>query len=60
MPLRSGSSPKTRSTNIAGLLRSFKKMGRIGNSEPSSMKKAVKQAVAIAYSKARETIAGRA
>ncbi len=60
MPLKSGSSAKTRSTNIRELLHSFKQTGSIGNSKPSSMKKAVKQAAAIAYSKARETLAGRA
>lgn len=59
MPLKSGSSAKTRSTNIAEVLRSFKKTGRIGNSEPGSMKKAQEQAVAIAYRKARETSAGK-
>ena len=59
MPLKSGSSPKTRSTNIRELLHSFKQSGRIGNSKPGSMKQAVSQAAAIAYRKARDTIAGR-
>lgn len=59
MPLKSGSSEKTRSTNIKELLHSFKQSGRIGNSKPGSMKKAVAQAVAIAYRKARDTIAGK-
>ncbi len=59
MPLKSGSSPKTRSTNIKELLHAFKQSGRIGSSKPGSMTAAVKQAAAIAYAKARETIAGR-
>jgi hypothetical protein len=59
MPLKSGSSAKTRSTNIRELLHSFKQSGRIGNSKPGSMKAAVKQAAAIAYRKARETLAGK-
>ena len=59
MPLKSGSSEKVRSTNIAELVRSFKRTGRIGNSEPKSKAAAVKQAVAIAYRKSRETIAGK-
>jgi hypothetical protein len=59
MPLKSGSSEKTRSTNIKELLHSFKQSGRIGTSKPGSMKAAVKQAAAIAYSKARQTIAGK-
>lgn len=60
MPLKAGSSAKTRSTNIAEMIRSFKKTGKIGNSSPGSMKKAVSQAAAAAYRKAGETIAGRA
>lgn len=59
MPLKSGGSAKTRSTNIRELLHAFKSSGRIGNSKPGSMKQAVKQAAAIAYRKARDTIAGK-
>lgn len=58
MPLMSGSSPKTRSTNIKEMLHAFKQTGRIGNSHPKSMKKAVAQAAAAAYRKAGETLAG--
>lgn len=54
MPLKEGKSAKTRSANIAELLRSFKGTGRIGNSKPANMKKAVAQASAIAYRKAGE------
>lgn len=60
MPLKSGSSEKTRSTNIKELLHAFKQSGKIGTSKPGSMKKAISQAAAIAYSKARQTTAGRA
>ena len=59
MPLKSGSSEKTRSTNIRELLHAFKQNGRIGNSRPGSMTAATAQAAAIAYRKAGETIAGR-
>lgn len=59
MPLMAGSSAATRSTNIRELLHRFKQSGRIGNSKPKSMKKARAQAAAIAYRKARETLAGR-
>lgn len=59
MPLKAGSSPKVRSTNIKEMLHAFKQTGRIGNSHPASMAKAVKQAAAAAYRKARGTLAGR-
>jgi hypothetical protein len=52
MPLKKGSSKKTISKNIGELMRSFKKTGKIGTSEPESTKEAQKQATAIAYSKA--------
>lgn len=59
MPLHSGSGPKTVSTNIREMLHSFKQTGRIGNSHPKSMKKAMAQAAAAAYRKARGTLAGK-
>lgn len=59
MPLQPGSSAKTRSTNIKEMLHSFKQTGRIGNSHPKSMKKAMAQAAAAAYRKAGETHAGK-
>lgn len=58
--LKAGSSAKTRSSNIRELLHSFKQTGSIGNSKPASMAKAQAQAAAIAYSKARETLAHKA
>jgi hypothetical protein len=58
MPLQAGSSSKTKSTNIREMLISFKRTGRIGNTHPSSMKKAQEIAAAAAYRKARETLAG--
>jgi hypothetical protein len=55
MPLQSGKSAATRSTNIRELLHSFKRTGSIGNSKPGNMKKAVAQAAAIAYDKASKS-----
>lgn len=52
MPLKKGRSKKTISSNIAELVKTFKKSRKIGNSRPKSLKKAVKQAVAIAMNKA--------
>ena len=52
MPLKKGSSQKTISGNISEMVRKFKKTGSIGTSKPTSKKKAVKQAVAIALSEA--------
>ena len=52
MPLKNGSSQKTISGNISEMVRKYKKSGSIGTSKPASKKKAVKQAVAIALSKA--------
>jgi hypothetical protein len=53
MPLKSGKSQKTKSKNIAELMRKYKKTGKIGTSKPKSKKAAKKQAAAIAYNKAR-------
>jgi hypothetical protein len=52
MPLEKGSSKKTISKNIKTEMKNYKKTGKIGKSKPESKKKAVKQATAIAYSKA--------
>jgi chitinase len=52
MPLKKGSSQKTISSNVGEMVRSFKKTGKIGTSKPASKKKAQKQAVAIALTKA--------
>jgi hypothetical protein len=52
MPLKKGSSQKTISGNISEMVRKYKKTGSIGTSKPTSKKKAVKQAVAIALSTA--------
>ena len=53
MPLKSGSSKKVISSNVKELVGAYKEKGKIGTSRPASKKAAVKQAVAIAYSKAR-------
>ena len=52
MPLKSGSSNKTKSRNIKEITKSYKETGKIGTSTPETKEKARKQAVAIAYSEA--------
>jgi hypothetical protein len=52
MPLRKGASPSIVSSNIKTLVDDWKKDGSIGTSHPASKKKAIKQAVAIALTKA--------
>ena len=54
MPLKKGKSKKVINSNIEELLQSYKEDGTIGTSRPKSMKLAQKQAVAIAYSKAKK------
>jgi hypothetical protein len=55
MPLKKGKSKKTISKNIKKEMEQYKKTGKIGTSKPKSKKKAQKQSVAIALSKARES-----
>jgi hypothetical protein len=57
MPLQRGSSPAVVSSNISELMHSFSATGKIGTSRPASKKKAQKQAIAIALSEKRRTIA---
>jgi hypothetical protein len=52
MPLRNGSSNPVVSHNIKTLVDNWKKDGSIGSSHPPTKTKAIKQAVAIALSKA--------
>jgi hypothetical protein len=52
MPLKKGSSRSIVGSNIKTLVDDWKKDGSIGTSHPSTKKKAIKQAVAIAMSKA--------
>jgi hypothetical protein len=52
MPLKKGSSKSVVSSNIKTLVDEWQKDGSIGTSHPPSKQKAVKQAVAIALSKA--------
>ena len=54
MPLKEGSSKSVVSSNIKTLVDDWKRDGSIGTSHPPTKKKAVKQAVAIALSKARK------
>lgn len=55
MPLKKGTSNKTMSDNISELMSKYMSTHSIGTSHPANKKKAQKQAVAIAYSKRRES-----
>jgi hypothetical protein len=52
MPLRKGFSQAVVSSNVKALVDGWQKDGSIGASHPSTKKKAIKQAVAIALSTA--------
>jgi hypothetical protein len=52
MPLRKGTGRKTVSQNIKTMVHEYERDGTIGNSQPKTRAKAVKQAVAIALDKA--------
>lgn len=52
MPLMKGSSKSVVSSNIKTLVDDWQRDGSIGTSHPPTKKKAVKQAIAIALSKA--------
>jgi hypothetical protein len=52
MPLKKGSGQSAISSNIKTLVDDWKKDGSIGTSHPPTKKKAIKQAVAIALTKA--------
>lgn len=53
MPLKKGTSQRTISDTIRTEMHQYERTGKIGNSQPTSKKKAQKQAAAIAYRKAR-------
>jgi len=55
MPLKSGKSKKVIQKNVEELIDTYKDKGKIGTSKPRSKAKAIKQAVAIAYSKAEKS-----
>ncbi len=52
MPLKKGSSRKTVSANVKRLVHEYEDTGAIGASHPASKRKAIRQAVAIALTKA--------
>jgi len=58
MPLLNGSSDKAFISNVGELMHSYKSKGKIGNSHPKNKKKALRQALAIAFSKKRESQKG--
>lgn len=59
MPLQSGTSESTIQSNLKEVYKSYKRRGRIGNSRPRSRRKALKQAIAIAYAKAGKSRSSR-
>jgi hypothetical protein len=54
MPLIKSGSDKARSKNIAEMVRSYKKTGKLGNSRPKNIREAISQASAAAYSMQRK------
>lgn len=58
MPIKKGSSNKTRAENIKEMVTSFKAKGSIGNTRPGSLKKASQIAAAIAYKNQRKARKG--
>ena len=60
MPLLKGRSQKTVGANVKKLVHEYEDTGAIGTSHPASKKKAVKQAVAIALTKAGKSRKQRA
>ncbi len=59
MPLKNGASNSVVSSNIKTLVGDWKKDGSIGNSHPPTKKESIRQAVAIALSKADTSQAAR-
>jgi len=55
MPLKRGSSRQVIADNIRELMHQYHREGRLARSRPATPRKAVKQAAASAYSKARRT-----
>jgi len=60
MPLQKGRSRKTVGSNIRKMVHEYEDAGTIGTSHPASKRKAVKQAVAIALTKAGKSRKQRA
>lgn len=55
MPLKPGRSKEVIQENIAELIRSYKRKGKIGKTRPRNLAHARRMAVAIAFQKARES-----
>ena len=54
MPLKSGSSKSTMSSNIRECILSYKKSGKIGNIKPRNLKHAMEVCNGMAYKSARK------
>lgn len=54
MPLKVGKSKSVIKSNIGELVHKYEQTGKIGTSKPKSKRKAIKQAVAIAYAVKRK------
>lgn len=54
MPLQSGTGEKKHGANVAEMLASYKKKGKIGNTRPKNKRHAERIANAIAFQKRRE------
>lgn len=51
----SGSSKKVFNSNVGEMMHAYAEKGSIGNSHPKTREKALKQALAIAFEKKRES-----
>ncbi len=59
MPLQKGYSQKTRSANIAEMIRSYESTGKIGNVTPRNKAHAQQIAIAASYTSARQSAKGK-
>lgn len=55
MPLKSGYSQNSISSNIEEMMHKYKETGKIGNARPGSMEEARRMAAAAAYAQARKS-----
>lgn len=55
MPLKPGKTKAIIKRNAIEMIHSYERKGKIGSSKPKNKKKAIKQAFAAAYAKARKS-----